>query len=117
MKRRAVLASLLLPALPIESGPAAAQDVYPSRPIQMIVPFPPGGVADITGRPIDLPALTETAALGAVLLAGLGSGVYHDVAAATRRVCRVERTIEPDPAEPIYLHTMRGVGYVFRRPA
>jgi tripartite-type tricarboxylate transporter receptor subunit TctC len=31
--------------------PAAAQDAYPTRPIQMIVPFPPGGVADITGRP------------------------------------------------------------------
>ena len=25
--------------------------------------------------------------------------------------------IEPEPAEPIYLHTVRGVGYVFRRPA
>ena len=31
---------------------AHAQDVYPSKPITMIVPFPPGGVADITGRPL-----------------------------------------------------------------
>src|SRR5260370_32250547 len=30
---------------------AAAEDAFPSRPIQLIVPFPPGGVADITGRP------------------------------------------------------------------
>lgn len=31
---------------------AAAQEGYPTRPISMIVPFPPGGVADLTGRPI-----------------------------------------------------------------
>jgi tripartite-type tricarboxylate transporter receptor subunit TctC len=31
--------------------PAAAQEAYPTRPITMIVAFPPGGVADITARP------------------------------------------------------------------
>ena len=48
MRRRALIAgALMLPALP-----AAAQEIFPTRPIQMIVPFPPGGVADITGRPV-----------------------------------------------------------------
>ena len=31
---------------------AQAQSDYPNHPITMIVPFPPGGVADITGRPV-----------------------------------------------------------------
>jgi len=38
-------------ALALLAGPALAQAAYPSRPITMIVPFPPGGVADLTGRP------------------------------------------------------------------
>ncbi|MDP1909284.1 MAG: tripartite tricarboxylate transporter substrate-binding protein, partial [Hyphomicrobium sp.] len=46
MKR---IACLLLFAL--LTGSALAQEAYPSRHITMVVPFPPGGVADLTGRP------------------------------------------------------------------
>ena len=34
------------------SPSAAAEDSWPSRPISMIIPFPPGGVATVVGRPI-----------------------------------------------------------------
>jgi tripartite-type tricarboxylate transporter receptor subunit TctC len=49
--RRWALASLA--ALALAAGtPVAAQDEFPSKPITMIVPFPPGGVADIAARPV-----------------------------------------------------------------
>ena len=38
-------------ALVFSLGAVRAADVYPSRTIQVIVPFPPGGVADLVARP------------------------------------------------------------------
>ena len=42
----------LLACLAFAAFAAHAQSDYPNKTITMIVPFPPGGVADITARPV-----------------------------------------------------------------
>jgi tripartite-type tricarboxylate transporter receptor subunit TctC len=51
MNARPLLAAVLTLALalPVVSR---AQEPYPSRPISLVAPFPPGGVADSTARPV-----------------------------------------------------------------
>ncbi|MGI4778344.1 MAG: Bug family tripartite tricarboxylate transporter substrate binding protein [Janthinobacterium lividum] len=49
---RTVLSFLALPVLAQLGVPLGAQEVYPSRPVTIVVPFPPGGVADVVGRPV-----------------------------------------------------------------
>jgi len=48
MYRRSLLAVVLLSLASV----AGAQGAYPGKPVTMIVPFPPGGLADLVGRPV-----------------------------------------------------------------
>ncbi|OZI78532.1 Bug family tripartite tricarboxylate transporter substrate binding protein [Bordetella genomosp. 6] len=50
LPRRAVLCSMLALCAGFALQPVAAQNVYPDRPIRMIVPYPPGGATDVIGR-------------------------------------------------------------------
>ena len=48
----AALRTLLIALAPAIAGLVHAQETWPSRPITLIVPFPPGGAGDIVARPL-----------------------------------------------------------------
>ena len=51
--------------------------------------------ADVTGRRIEVPSSDTATALGAAILAGVGTGVYADFDEAVRRTVRLKHTYEP----------------------
>jgi tripartite-type tricarboxylate transporter receptor subunit TctC len=51
MDRRQFVVGSAATAAALTAGSAQAQETYPSRPITLINPFPPGGAADVVGRP------------------------------------------------------------------
>ena len=55
-------------------------------------------LADVLARPVERPAMAETSALGAALLAGIGVGIYQDERDAHQQVFKPGRTYEPDSA-------------------
>jgi tripartite-type tricarboxylate transporter receptor subunit TctC len=60
--RRALLGTM---ALTLAARPVTAQDKYPSKPIRLIVSFPPGGPLDVMAR---LTAQSLTGALGQMIV-------------------------------------------------
>jgi tripartite-type tricarboxylate transporter receptor subunit TctC len=74
MRPVALLAALAAAAV----GAGAQAQGFPDRPITMIVPFPPGGIADITARPL---AVSMSKVLGQQVVvenkAGAGGAVGH----------------------------------------
>ena len=82
MQRRSVLlASLMMSAANL----CAAQGAWPTKPITMIVPFPPGGLADLVARPV---AEAMSRDLGQTVVienkAGAGGGIGMALAARSK---------------------------------
>jgi tripartite-type tricarboxylate transporter receptor subunit TctC len=68
---RVLLAGLLV-LLPLVIG-AGAQEPYPTRPVTIVSPYPPGGAADLTARPF-APALERQLKQPVVVLNKPGAG-------------------------------------------
>lgn len=59
--------------------------------------------ADVTSLPVAVPAIAETTALGAALLALVGSGAYNTLAEACQQTVHIRDRYEPQPsAQAIY---------------
>lgn len=54
--------------------------------------------ADVTGKPICVPASDSATTMGAIMLAGVGTGVWSGFSEAVRRTVRVKRTHIPNEA-------------------
>jgi xylulokinase len=54
--------------------------------------------ADVTGFPIEVPAVLETAVAGSGMLAATAVGAWPDLPSAIRGMTRIVRRLEPDPS-------------------
>jgi tripartite-type tricarboxylate transporter receptor subunit TctC len=84
-RRKFLAASVAVTAGALAPGSTFAQDAYPSRPIAIISPFPPGGATDVVTRP--LAAALEPIVKQAVVLEtkpGAAGAVGAQVAASAK---------------------------------
>ena len=51
MDRRSFIVGSAAAAAALARGTALSQEAYPSRPVTLVNPFPPGGAVDVVGRP------------------------------------------------------------------
>jgi xylulokinase len=54
--------------------------------------------ADIFGRPVTRPVVTEAGALGAAIIAGVGAGFFDSYEQAVQAMVHFDHVFEPDPA-------------------
>src|SRR2546423_7381302 len=80
-RRRFLKLAAGVAALPVLSHIAHAQ-TYPTRPIRLVIPFPPGGAYDAVGRPL---ADKMKPLLGAVVIENIRGGSGSIGASAVAR--------------------------------
>ena len=80
-----IIILVLVALLGISGGVVAAQEAYPNRAITIVAPFPPGGVADLTARPVAA-ALEKTlkAPVGVVNKTGAAGAVGMQYVATSK---------------------------------
>jgi tripartite-type tricarboxylate transporter receptor subunit TctC len=85
MKNTTRLFAAVASAFVLSAGTAFAQDAYPSRPIRMVVGFPPGGVSDVVARAV---ANEAANVLGQSIVVenrpGAGTTIASDVVAKSK---------------------------------
>ena len=67
-------------------------------------------VADVTGREIRIPVVREATSLGGAAAAGVGIGIYRNLAEAAGAMVRWERNVEPNLANRAIYDDPRRVG-------
>ena len=100
LRRRLLAAGSALPVLAATG--ARAQETWPSKPIKVIVPFPPGGPVDLAGRAI-AQKLSESLGVQAIVdnRAGAGGILGAEIAARsapdgyTVFVCAIHHSVLP----------------------
>ena len=104
------LGGLLAIAAALVTQPTAAQE-YPARPVQMVMPFPPGGIVDIMGRGF-AQALGTKLGQQVVVVNRPGAGLTIGMAAVAQAPAD-GYTIIYTPVTPITIqpHRMKNLSY------
>ena len=100
LPRRLALAAAALAIAASVATPAFAQGTWPDRPITMIVPFPPGGVADTVARPV-AEALARELKQPVVIENKAGAGGAVGMGYAARAAADGYTILISLPAEPV----------------
>lgn len=98
----------------ILAGSAHSQNAFPSKPIQLVVPFPPGGVVDPVAR-LMAPLLSKALGQPVVVENRAGAGGALAAAAVARAEPDGHTALLHTSVVTMHPHTLKNAGYDPRR--